>query len=187
MKKWSFPLLSKIALIISGIFFLLIGVIKFLELQEIYIYISGVTTPKIIPNLLVPGAFFLICGTAIYFYVNCKHIVLKILVILLALALAVAAYYYVIFSLFFTPFVTCYEFTSDDQQHTIIICEESWLRGRGCKVYKKTSFCTVAKIDSIREQEIPYPLNPDKLSVVWNEDNFEVHYGEKVIEIEYGE
>lgn len=188
MKRPVFPLLSKIALILSGVLFFCHDLIKFLELQDIYIYISGISAKEITPFLLFPGAFFLICAGAISLFLNCRHIILRILIILLALVIFVAAFYFVIFGLFFSPDNTYYEFTSDDQQHTIIVGEESWLKPMGCEFYEKTSFCTMKKVGKSKINEMPYPLDPEAVFVVWKENSFAFHYGDadyQVIELEY--
>lgn len=188
MKRMVFPLLSKITLILSGVLFFCHDLIKFLELQNIYIYISGVDAKAISPYLLISGAFFLICAITIFLFQNCRHIVLKILVILLALAVSYGAYVYITLSLFMTSEVIYYEFTSNDQQHTIIVGEESWLKPMGCTFYEKTSFCTIKEISSSRVNEMPYPLDPGDVTIVWKESTFEFHYGDadyQVIELEY--
>lgn len=188
MKRPVFPLLSKIALILSGVLFFCHDLITFLELQNIYIYISGVDAKAISPYLLIPGAFFLICAITIFLFQNCRHIVLKILVILLALAVSCGAYVFITLSLFMTSEVIYYEFTSNDQQHTIIIGEESWLKPIGCEFYEKTSFCTMKKVGKSKINELPYPLDPEAVFVVWKENSFAFHYGDadyQVIEMEY--
>ena len=188
MKRPVVPLLSKIALILSGVLFFCYGLIKFLELQNIYIYISGVDAKAISPYLLIPGAFLLILAGAIFLFLNCKHIILRILTVLLALGLSYGAFMYIIFGLFFSPEATYYEFTSDDQQHTIIVKEEAWLHSIGCRFYEKTSFCTMEEVGKSGAHKVPYPMKPEDVSFVWNQDSFEFHYGEsedKVIEMEY--
>ncbi len=188
MKRMVFPLLSKIALILSGVLFFCHDLIKFLELQNIYIYISGVDAKAISPYLLIPGAFFLIFAGAIFLFLNCKHIILRILIVLLALGLSYGAFYFVIFGLFFSPENTYYEFTSDNQQHTIIVNEKSWLHSMGCTFYEKTSFCTMKEVGNSGIHKVPYPMKPEDVSFVWKEDSFEFHYGDsedKVIEMEY--
>lgn len=188
MKRPVFPLLSKIALILSGVLFFCHDLIKFLELQNIYIYISGVDAKAISPYLLIPGAFFLICAGAIFLFLNCRHIILRILIILLALGLSYGAFYFVIFGLFFSPENTYYEFTSNDQQHTIIVGEESWLKPMGCEFYEKTSFCTMKKVGDSGIHKVPFPMKPEDVSFVWKEGSFAFHYGDadyQVIELEY--
>ncbi len=190
MKKPVFPILSKITLILAGVLFFCHDLIKFLELQDIYIYISGVVAKDISPYLLIPGALSLILAGSIFLFLNCKHIVLRILIVLLALGLAFGAYIYTIFGLFFSPEATYYEFTSDDQQHTIIVEEESWLHSMGCNFYEKTSFCTMEKVGDSKKHKLPYPLKTEDVSFVWKEDGFEFHYGESegnVIELEYAD
>lgn len=189
MKRPVFPLLTKIALILSGVLFFCHDLMKFLELQNIYIYISGISAKEITPYLLIPGAFFLICAIAMFLLQNLRHIVLRVLVILLSLAIFVVAFYWIIFSTsFFAPDHTYYEFTSHDQQHTIIVQEESWLQPMGCTFYEKTSFFTMKEVGDSKLHKVPYPMQPENVTIVWKEDSFAFHYGDaedEVIEMEY--
>ena len=191
MKRPVFPLLSKIALILSGVLFFCYGLIKFLELQNIYIYISGVDAKDISPCLLIPGAFFLICAGAIFLFLNCKHIILRILIVLLALAVSFVTYFYLLFSLMPTGSIY-HEFISDDQQHTIIVNEQSILLSGFGEIYEKTSFCTMKQVGKYTTDDGYRPFSSNGYFFVWNEDNFELHYcfGSgfglyKVIEMEY--
>lgn len=176
MKKPVFPLFSKIAWILSGILLSIYLLIEVLELLNIYLYVPGIGAKEIIPFLMIPCAVFLISAVAVFSYKNCKHILLKILVILLTVILAVVAYFYILFSFFFTPVNTYFEFTSDDQQHTIVVNEMSWLLAGGGDLYEKTSFCTMKKVGTYATDDGFCPFTNNAFYFVWNENNFELHY-----------
>ncbi len=191
MKRMTFPIFSKIALVLSAVLFGGYLLIKFLELQNIYIYFSGAGAKEIIPFLTIPCAALLISAIAVFLYQNCKHKNLKITVVALSVVLSVGVVYFMILAYAFSPVNTYYEYTSDDRQHTIVVNEMSFLLGGWGDIYEKTSFCTMKKVGKYNTDDGFCPFTNDAFYFVWNDNDFELHYhygnssGYRVVEMEY--
>ena len=191
MKRMVIPIFSKIASIISGVLLCIYFLIKILEKLNIYIYFPGVGAKEIIPFITIPCVVLLISAVAILLYKNCKRTIFKILVIVLFVIICIVVIYYMLFSYAFSPENTYFEYTSDDQQHTIVVNEMSFLLGGWGYIYEKTSFCTMKKVGEYSTDDGFRPFTVDAFYFVWNESDFELHYyfgnpsGYRTVKMEY--
>lgn len=191
MKRMVFPILSKIILVLSGVLFGIYLLIKFGEILNIYIFFSGVGAKEIMPFITIPCVALLISAIVVFLYQNCKHKTLKITVVALSVVFSICLIYFMIFAYAFSPVNTYFEYTSDDQHHTIVVNEMSFLLGGWGDIYEKTSFCTMKKVGQYSTDDGYCPFTNDAFFFVWNEEDFELHYyygnssGYKVVKMEY--
>lgn len=188
MKRMVFPLFSRIALVFSGIFLGIYLLNKFLERRNIYIFFSGLGANEIMPFITILCVALLISAIAVFLYKNCKH---KITVVTLSVILSISVIFFMIVAYAFSPVNTYFEYTSDDQQHEIIVNEKSFLLGGWGDIYEKTSFCTMKRVGQYSTDDGFRPFTNNAFFFVWNEENFELHYdygnpsGYKVVKMEY--
>lgn len=192
MKRMVFPIFSKIALAFSGVLLCSYFLIRIFEKVNIYIYLLGTGATEITPFITIPCVALLISAVAVLVYKNCKHIISKILVITLSVIISIVVIYYMLFSYAFSPENTYFEYTSDDQKHTVVVNEMTFLLAGGGDIYEKTSFCTMKKVGEYATDDGFCPFTNKAFYFVWNENDFELHYdygsfGEeyRVIKMEY--
>lgn len=176
MKKPTFPILSKIALVLSGILLCVYLLIKALEKRNIYIYFLGIGAKELVPFLTIPCVALLIGAVSFFLIKNCKRMIEKFLVVIPSLLVSVVVIWFMLFGYAFSAENKYFEYTSDDGQHTIVVSEQSFLFDGHGYIYEKTSFCTMEKVGTYSTDDGYRPFTNDTFFFVWNEENFELHY-----------
>lgn len=194
MKKFIFPKFSKITFIIAFVLFFTNFLISGLEKLGVYIYFSVISTQEIIPSVKILCVILLSCALAVFIFNNINNKVLCIILTVIISVLALAYCGLICFSeLSFES--KYYEYTSDYNDHRIVVRESTWLLAGGGTVYEKTSFCTMKEVGYYSTDDGFRPFSNGAYFFVWNEDNFELHHAflgasddksmYKVVEMEY--
>ena len=194
MKKAIFPKFSKITFIIAFVLLFANLLISGLEKLGVYIYFSVISTQEIIPSVKILCVVLLSCALAVFIFNNINNKVLCIILTVIISVLALAYCGLICFSeLSFES--KYYEYTSDYDDHRIVVSESSWLLAGGGTVYEKTSFCTMKEVGNYSTDDGFRPFSKGAYFFVWNEDNFELHHAflgasddksmYKVVEMEY--
>lgn len=194
MKKSIFPKFSKITFIIAVVLLFANLLISGLEKLGVYIYFSVISTQEIIPSVKILCVVLLSCALAVFIFNNINNKVLCIILTVIISVLALAYCGLICFSeLSFGS--KYYEYTSDYDDHRIVVSESSWLLAGGGTIYEKTSFCTMKEVGNYSTDDGFRPFSKGAYFFVWNEDNFELHHAfldasddksmYKVVEMEY--
>lgn len=145
MKKSIFPKFSKITFIIAVVLLFANLLISGLEKLGVYIYFSVISTQEIIPSVKILCVVLLSCALAVFIFNNINNKVLCIILTVIISVLALAYCGLICFSeLSFGS--KYYEYTSDYDDHSIVVNESSWLLAGGGAVCEKISFCTMKEV-----------------------------------------
>ena len=192
MKKIVFPRFSKIALSIAVVLLLVNCLLRSLEKTGVHIYFSVMSTREISPNVEILCIVLLVIAFVVLIFnnIHCRGLCIALTVIISFLIL-IFCMLICFSSLSFES--KYYEFTSDYNDHCIVVNESPWLLGGGGTIYEKTSFCTIKEIGTFSTDDGFCPFSNGAYFFVWNEDNFELHYSiygyenefNGVVEMEY--
>ena len=179
MKKIIFPLYSKIALAVFAMLSIIGVIVDQILDKGTYLYIgSGFTIDTV--RLLVAFVHIGLLTSAIivFLFKNLKkkwlHVTATIVIVLIS---GLCFLWRALGILSFMPSAYV-EIVSDDNEHHIVIAEDSYLFSPyGGDIYIKTSSFTMKKLGKY-EADLDFytPFSDGKYLVIWNEENFELFY-----------
>lgn len=174
-KRLKFSWASLIIFVIAVLLWLLNKFVQKIDTRKHAIYIFGVGGEEISKFLHCAVIIAVALAIIVFLFKNIRKIVIPI-IISCVLALLIFLYIYGIVT---NPFLNLnrnyYELVSDDKQHTIIICESSWLFTCSGTVYEKTSPYMMTNLDGYYT-EGNTPVESNQYSINWNENGFEFRY-----------
>ncbi len=163
-----------ITAVLSAVCFVGFVVIKQLEKADIYIYYMGVDSDELIFSLQISFAILLAITIIPLMFLNIKYkwmpSVMTVVIIFEVLVFMAVA------SLSNSADEKYYEFTSDDGQHQIIVCEWSWLLGGSGRFYERTSFCTMKSLGGYSTDDGYHPISQNQYRFEWYDDGFDFYY-----------
>lgn len=167
-----FPKFSLVTFIVGIVSLTLHAVIKVLEKMDTHLYFSGVNRDILYYSILCAGCALVLISIIVFLFKNIKH---KWLSVIISLSLALTVVFFLNLARFWMSDTKYFEFTSDDNKHSIVVEETSWLLAGGGYIYEKTSNFTMKEVGQYSTDDGYRPFSHNDYYFVWNENNFEIH------------